>query len=88
MRYDTPEQRRAYDHVFRAIKRGALIRQPCEVCGQFGRDAHHDDYDKPLDVRWFCRSHHMAQHGKLPKVRKLLKRYQGYEPVPVRIYRP
>jgi hypothetical protein len=24
---------------------------------------HHDDYSKPLDVRWFCRRHHLLHHA-------------------------
>lgn len=45
-----------------AIRSGRLVRQPCEVCGDDQVDAHHDDYDKPLDVRWLCRKHHRAAH--------------------------
>jgi hypothetical protein len=44
------------------IKQGVLIRQPCEVCGELKVDAHHDDYMKPLDVRWLCRKHHNEHH--------------------------
>lgn len=47
-----------------AIKRGELTRQPCEVCGAIRNiQAHHDDYQKPLDVRWLCISHHRKLHG-------------------------
>lgn len=48
----------------RAIKAGALLRQPCEVCGKIKVDAHHDDYAKPLEVRWLCKSHHNEHHRK------------------------
>lgn len=47
-----------------AIRRGELIKQPCEVCGAEKVDAHHDDYDKPLDIRWLCRIHHVEVHMK------------------------
>ena len=45
-----------------AIESGALVRQPCELCGAIKVDAHHDDYSKPLEVRWLCRKHHLLHH--------------------------
>jgi hypothetical protein len=47
-----------------AIRRGDLVRKPCEVCGDSRTQAHHDDYEKPLDVRWSCRQHHVDLHTK------------------------
>ena len=47
-----------------AIRDGKLTKQPCEVCGDTAVDAHHDDYLKPLDVRWLCRKHHLEHHRK------------------------
>lgn len=63
----SPVRKRAIDLVQRAKERGELKRQPCEVCGEVSVVAHHDDYAKPLDVRWLCRSHHQKwhiEHGK------------------------
>jgi len=46
-----------------AIKVGWLIRENCEVCGtDESVEAHHDDYMRPLDVRWLCRVHHAEHH--------------------------
>jgi hypothetical protein len=50
------------DIVNKALRTGALVRQPCEVCGNPKTDGHHDDYAKPLAVRWLCRSHHRQHH--------------------------
>jgi len=47
-----------------AIYRGMLVRKPCEVCGAKKTEGHHDDYDKPLKVRWLCHAHHREQHKK------------------------
>src|SRR5262245_57418077 len=41
----------------RNLKRGKIKRQPCEVCGSTAQ-MHHDDYSRPLEVRWLCRPHH------------------------------
>lgn len=50
------------------ISGGHLKRKPCEVCGDPNSQAHHNDYNNPKDIRWFCRIHHMIYHGryKLP----------------------
>ena len=52
--------------VHRAIRKGALVRQPCEICGEVETEAHHDDYNKDnrLDVRWLCRTHHSELHAE------------------------
>lgn len=48
-----------------AIKKGILVRKPCEVCGtKKDNRAHHDDYYKPLEIRWFCEKHHREYHNK------------------------
>lgn len=52
----------AHDAVEVAIANGSLVRQPCEKCGAVRVDAHHDDYDQPLNVRWLCRGHHLEHH--------------------------
>lgn len=50
--------------VRNALRRGALIKGDCEVCGSDKTEGHHDDYDRPLDVRWLCRNHHREHHIK------------------------
>jgi len=50
-----PERRRAYYKVFKAIKDGVLIKQPCEICSTPKTQAIHTDYTQPLNVRWLCR---------------------------------
>ena len=55
-------QTQAHNAVRSAIKMGELKRQPCEVCGNEKSQAHHDDYSKPLDVRWLCQKHHYEHH--------------------------
>ncbi len=49
----------------RAIKSGRLVRQPCRDCGSVKVHAHHEDYNKPLDVVWLCETHHRAEHAKV-----------------------
>ena len=47
-----PEKARAQLLAQRAVLRGELQRAPCEVCSSTPTQGHHDDYSKPLEVRW------------------------------------
>ncbi len=61
-----PLKHAAHWRVAAALRSGALVRQPCEMCGDRAH-AHHDDYTKPLEVRWLCRVHHAAHHQQEAK---------------------
>ena len=50
--------------VNHAIASGKIIRGSCEICGDDKTEAHHDDYSKPLEVRWLCKKHHQMFHAK------------------------
>lgn len=52
----------------RFIRLGYIVKQPCQVCQNVEVEAHHDDYLKPLEVRWLCRKHH-AEHHKNEKLK-------------------
>jgi hypothetical protein len=52
----------AHNAVLRALKNGKLIAQPCNICRKEEVVAHHDDYDKPLQVTWLCYSCHAKHH--------------------------
>lgn len=48
-----------------AVRDGKVIKEPCEVCGtEEWVHGHHDDYTKPLKVRWLCAAHHRLWHSK------------------------
>jgi len=57
-----PNQLKAHTTVNNALRDGRLIRQPCWVCGKQAQ-AHHPDYDRPLDVVWLCSLHHKQAHA-------------------------
>lgn len=62
----------AHNQVEKAVLRGELIPQPCEACGadyafrdgRRGVQAHHEDYSKPLEVRWLCQKCHHEEHRR------------------------
>lgn len=57
---------RCHNMVSRAVRAGKLTPKPCEVCGsEKSIHAHHDSYDRPLDVIWLCAVHHKARHAEL-----------------------
>ena len=59
-----PTKARAVSAVTNAVRSGKLVRQPCETCGATPSEGHHDDYSKPLSVRWLCFRHHRELHGQ------------------------
>lgn len=59
-----PERYQAHQLVSQAIRSGIMKQEPCEVCGNERVHAHHDDYSRPLMVRWLCPLHHRAHHSK------------------------
>jgi len=67
-----PEKVIARNAVSKAIRSGILQRKPCEICGTTIRiHAHHDDYSKPLNVRWLCfRCHFEHAHGYIMSTEK------------------
>jgi hypothetical protein len=60
----SPEQRkksicRSLLHVY--VRRGRIRRSAvCEICGVAAKtEAHHENYDHPLVVKWLCRPCHV-----------------------------
>lgn len=58
-----PEKDRARVVVSMALAKGDLKPEPCILCGQKAA-AHHEDYNKPLEVIWLCPLHHNRLHYK------------------------
>ncbi len=62
-----PEKKRAYNElIHHKTRKGLLVPVTCSSCGLICKklQAHHDDYSKPLEVRWVCHSCHLKIHGK------------------------
>ena len=61
-----PERRKAHILAAYAEKRGRLVPPTvCEDCSQPSKlHKHHDDYSKPLSVKWLCPKCHGIAHRK------------------------
>ncbi len=54
--------------VGRALKSGKLVKpEKCSECqvSSDSLDGHHDDYSKPLEVRWLCEPCHYKAHRRI-----------------------
>ena len=60
-----PHKVRAQHKARTAVIKGKIAKLPCEVCGSANVQAHHDDYSRPLDVRWLCAKHHAEHHVRV-----------------------
>ena len=61
-------QIRARNAARENIKSNGIIRDKCEVCGSTkSLEAHHGDYNRPLDVTILCKKHHEELHHAITK---------------------
>jgi len=65
-----PDKRKAQWAVTNAIRDGKLVREPCLVCKKEFAEGHHEDYSKPLEVMWLCKSCHYWWHKLIPIMHK------------------
>lgn len=71
---------KAHDTLEYAIQKGIVLRKTsCEQCGQGGTmkdgrskiQAHHCDYNKPLEVMWLCQKCHHKWHKLNTAIKKI-----------------
>ncbi len=65
-----PKRRSAQIAVGNAVRDGKLIPWSCcalPECGEHPQ-AHHADYDRPLDVVWLCAKHHSEAHNLIKEI--------------------
>jgi hypothetical protein len=55
-------KRTAQTAVSNAIRDGRLQRGSCIICNVPMAEAHHNDYSKPFQITWLCKTHHSAIH--------------------------
>ncbi len=66
-KYRENNKEKLYAHV----KSRGIELLPCEVCGTvYNIHRHHDDYSKPVEVRFLCSFHHKQLHIKIKSGKK------------------
>lgn len=70
-RQQNPEKTAAHTAVNNAVALGKLAKPAaCEDCGQKKRlHGHHDDYSRPLAVKWLCSVCHAAEHKRIGRAK-------------------
>lgn len=69
-RAENPNRRAAQAALDNAVRGGRIIPWPvCELpeCNS-KPEAHHPDYDRPLQVVWLCSAHHKQAHALFKKI--------------------
>jgi hypothetical protein len=79
------EKRACHVILGNAVRDGRVFKpDKCEACGATDCriDGHHDDYAKPLEVKWVCRSCHMEIHRQEDeRLATLHKSLDQFEPI-------
>jgi hypothetical protein len=59
-----PKECKVHRLLIQAVRIGVVKKAPCAICGKSQPVvAHHEDYNKPLEVIWLCQEHHGKLHG-------------------------
>lgn len=69
-----PEKSKARAILNHTLKKGEVVKLPCYVCGVTKVEAHHQDYNKPLEVIWVCRLHHNKIHREIRDTLSLINK--------------
>ena len=64
-RHEDKRRGAAHSAVARAMKSGRIVKRACERCGAEKAYAHHENYDRPLDVVWLCQADHKQRHKEM-----------------------
>ena len=64
-RQEDHRRMKSHNAVARALKKGQIVKMNCVICGSDKSMAHHESYDRPLDVVWYCQIHHKARHKEM-----------------------
>jgi hypothetical protein len=63
-----PLEKAAHAFLRVALKAGRVKRLACAVCGNEKSQAHHENYEKPMEVVWLCARHHAERHSEMRRV--------------------
>lgn len=88
----SPKKKRVQHLTEKAVKKGVLVNPGlCSKCGcentfkdgRSGIQAHHCDYDKPLDVIWLCQKCHHEWHKNNKAKNETEKNESGSRPIDI-----
>jgi len=71
-----PRKHWCREQTRKAIRAGVIKKGTCELSGSDKVECHHDNYNKPLKVRWLSKKYHKALH-RMRRKGVNMKRFQS-----------